>query len=147
MNSKYAGIGCGLKSTGIGHGTIDSGRDAIRVLDVGRLDGQTGYTEMGQGLFTTIRQAVCEETGLPPEIMSVRWDKELGSKCGETWASRGTTLSCAATQRAAAELAADLKRWPLEKLVGREYEGDYVCDFTTKPGTPAAVLNPTTHLD
>jgi selenium-dependent xanthine dehydrogenase len=145
-NAKYAGIGCGIKSTGIGNGTIDSGYVKIRVVEGGRLEILTGYTEMGQGLFTTVRQAVCEETGLPPEIMSVRWDKELGSKCGETWASRGTTLSCAATQRAAAELAADLKRWPLEKLVGREYEGDYVCDFTTKPGTPAAVLNPTTHL-
>jgi aldehyde oxidoreductase len=145
-SAKYAGIGCGIKSTGIGNGTIDSGYVKIRVVEGGRLEILTGYTEMGQGLFTTVRQAVCEETGLPPEIMSVRWDKELGSKCGETWASRGTTLSCAATQRAAAELAADLKRWPLEKLVGREYEGDYVCDFTTKPGTPAAVLNPTTHL-
>jgi selenium-dependent xanthine dehydrogenase len=145
-NAKYAGIGCGIKSTGIGNGTVDSGYVKIRVVEGGRLEILTGYTEMGQGLFTTVRQAVCEETGLSPEIMTVRWDKELGLKCGETWASRGTTLSCAATQRAAAELAADLKRLPLEKLIGREYQGDYVCDFTTKPGTPAAVLNPTTHL-
>jgi selenium-dependent xanthine dehydrogenase len=145
-SAKYAGIGCGIKSTGIGNGTVDSGYVKIRVVEGGRLEVLTGYTEMGQGLFTTVRQAVCEETGLPPEIMTVRWDKELGVKCGETWASRGTTLSCAATQRAAAELAADLKRLPLEKLIGREYQGDYVCDFTTKPGTPAAVLNPTTHL-
>ena len=100
-SAKYAGIGCGIKSTGIGNGTIDSGHAAIRVLEGGRLDVQTGYTEMGQGLFTTIRQAVCEETGLSPEIMDVRWDKALGAKCGETWASRATTLSCAAAQRAA----------------------------------------------
>ena len=33
--------------------------------------------------------------------MTIRWDKELGEKCGETWASRATTLSCAAAQRAA----------------------------------------------
>ena len=100
-SAKYAGIGCGIKSTGIGNGTIDSGHAAIRVLEGGRLDVSTGYTEMGQGLFTTIRQAVCEETGLSPEIMNVRWDKALGAKCGETWASRATTLSCAAAQRAA----------------------------------------------
>ena len=31
--------------------------------------------------------------------MTIRWDKELGEKCGETWASRATTLSCAAAQR------------------------------------------------
>ena len=41
--------------------------------------------------------------------MSVSWDEELGRKCGETWASRGTTLSCAAARQAAQKLAADLK--------------------------------------
>jgi CO/xanthine dehydrogenase Mo-binding subunit/aerobic-type carbon monoxide dehydrogenase small subunit (CoxS/CutS family) len=145
-NAKYAGIGCGIKSTGIGNGTIDSGHAAIRVLSGGRLDVLTGYTEMGQGLYTTIRQAVCEETGLPPEIMDVRWEKALGAKCGETWASRATTLSCAAAQRAATQLADDLKHATLEQLTGREYTGDYVCNFTTKPGTPEALTNPTTHM-
>jgi selenium-dependent xanthine dehydrogenase len=145
-NSKYAGIGCGIKSTGIGNGTIDSGHALIRVLAGGRLEVLTGYTEMGQGVFTTIRQAVCEETGLAPEIIEVRWDKALGAKCGETWASRATTLSCAATQRAAIQLAADLKHSALEQLAGREYTGDYVCNFTTKPGTPEALTNPTTHM-
>jgi xanthine dehydrogenase molybdenum-binding subunit len=145
-SAKYAGIGCGIKSTGIGNGTIDSGYAAIRVLEAGRLDVQTGYTEMGQGLFTTIRQAVCEETGLAPEIMDVRWDKALGAKCGETWASRATTLSCAATQRAAAKLAEDLKQSSLDQLAGREYFGEYVCNFTTRPGTPEALTNPTTHM-
>ncbi len=145
-NARYAGIGCGIKSTGIGNGTIDSGHAAIRVRENGRLEVLTGYTEMGQGLFTTIRQAVCEETGLSPEIMDVRWDKALGAKCGETWASRATTLSCAAAQRAAVQLADDLKHSTLDQLAGREYTGDYVCNFTTKPGTPEALTNPTTHM-
>jgi xanthine dehydrogenase molybdenum-binding subunit len=96
--------------------------------------------------------------------MTVSWDKELGEKCGETWASRGTTLSCAAAQQAARKLAADMESVPitieplsashddatrmrqLQHLVGREYSGEYVCNFTTRPGTPEAVLNPTTHL-
>jgi len=145
-SAKYAGIGCGIKSTGIGNGTIDSGHAKILVKEGGRLEVLTGYTEMGQGVFTTIRQAVCEETGLPLEIMDVRWDKDLGAKCGETWASRATTLSCAAAQRAAGDLAADLKHSTLEQLAGREYSGDYVCNFTTRPGTPEALTNPTTHL-
>jgi selenium-dependent xanthine dehydrogenase len=145
-SAKYAGIGCGIKSTGIGNGTIDSGHVAIRVVEGGRLDILTGYTEMGQGVFTTIRQAVCEETGLPLEWMTVRWDQALGSKCGETWASRATTLSCAAAQRAARQLAADLKEHTLQNLAGREYSGDYICNFTTRPGTPEARDNPTTHL-
>jgi xanthine dehydrogenase molybdenum-binding subunit len=101
--------------------------------------------------------------------MTVQWDRELGNKCGETWASRGTTLSCAAASDAAKKLAADLEdvrlkpdttpdtdvrsvrlqpdlARALETLVGREYDGEYVCAFTTRPGTPEAVLNPTTHL-
>jgi aldehyde oxidoreductase len=119
---------------------------------------------MGQGVYTATMQAVCEETALPAEIMSVVWDRQLGEKCGETWASRGTTLSCAAAQHAARKLAAELDSIPLtrepldrapnpglrvqqlEQLIGREYAGEYVCNFTTRPGTPEAVLNPTTHL-
>src|SRR5205807_1366808 len=145
-NARYAGISCGIKSTGIGNGTIDSGHVKIRVTEGGRLKVLNGYTEMGQGVYTATRQAVCEETGLPPEMVEVIWDKEMGNKCGETWASRGTTLSCAAAQQAARKLADDLKQSPLEQLVGREYSADYVCDFTTKPGTPEALKNPTTHL-
>ncbi|HUA20423.1 MAG TPA: molybdopterin cofactor-binding domain-containing protein [Bryobacteraceae bacterium] len=145
-SAKYAGIGCGIKSTGIGNGTVDSGHAKIRVLPGGRLEAMTGYTEMGQGVFTSMLQSVCEETGLPIDIMTARWDKDLGLKCGETWASRATTLSCAAAQRAAVQLAEDLKTSTLEQLAGREYSGDYVCNFTTRPGTPEAVTNPTTHM-
>ena len=162
--AKYKGIGCGIKSTGLGNGTIEGGYIVIRVVDGPRLEILNGYTEMGQGVYTATMQAVCEETDLPAEIMSVVWDKQLGEKCGETWASRGTTLSCAAAQHAARKLAAELDSLPLtrepldripnpvlrvrqlEQLVGREYAGEYVCNFTTRPGTPEAVLNPTTHL-
>jgi len=163
-SAKYKGIGCGIKSTGLGNGTIEGGYIILRVTDGPKLEVLNGYTEMGQGVYTATMQAVCEETGLPPNIMTVKWDKDLGEKCGETWASRGTTLSCAAAQQAARKLTADLNSLPitqeptgyrvdpdqrilqLAKLVGREYTGEYVCNFTTRPGTPEAVLNPTTHL-
>ena len=144
--AKYKGIGCGIKSTGLGNGTIEGGFITIRVIDGPRLQILNGYTEMGQGVYTATMQAVCEETGLPADIMSVSWDKDLGEKCGETWASRATTLSCAAAQRAARTLAADLKEHSVNELVGREYSGECVYNFTTRPGTPEAVLNPTTHL-
>src|SRR5216684_1223484 len=126
-SAKYKGIGCGIKSTGLGNGTIEGGHIVIRVVEGGptsrsratsevaeafgggaRVEILNGYTEMGQGVYTATMQAVCEETGLPPEIMTVRWDKNLGNKCGETWASRATTLSCAAAQEAGRKLAADL---------------------------------------
>lgn len=162
--AKYKGIGCGIKSTGLGNGTIEGGYIVIRVVEGPRLEILNGYTEMGQGVYTATMQAVCEETALPAEIMTVLWDKDLGEKCGETWASRGTTLSCAAAQHAARKLAAELDSLPLtrepigrapdpatrvrqlEQLIGREYRGEYVCNFTTRPGTPESILNPTTHL-
>jgi xanthine dehydrogenase molybdenum-binding subunit len=50
----------------------------------------------------------------------------------------------AATQIAARKLAADLEADPVEKLAGKEYHGEYVCDFTVKPGTD--VENPVTHM-
>jgi xanthine dehydrogenase molybdenum-binding subunit len=165
----FRGIGCGIKSTGLGNGTIEGGYITIRVLDGPRLEILNGYTEMGQGIFTATMQAVCEETGLPSRLMQVRWDEEHGRKCGETWASRGTTLSMAAARQAAQKLAADLKEVvrlkpdttsdsssvrlqadqaldALQQLVGKEYYGEYVLAFTTRPGTPESVLNPTTHL-
>ena len=83
--AKYKGIGCAVKSTGLGNGTVEGGYIKIRVLEDGRLTILNGYTEMGQGLYTATRQAVCEETGLPAELMTVAWDSELGEKCGETW--------------------------------------------------------------
>jgi xanthine dehydrogenase molybdenum-binding subunit len=145
-NAKYAGVSCGIKSTGIGNGTTEEGRVVIRVIDSGHVEILNGYTEMGQGLYTATMQAVCEETGLPDTIMSVRWDKELGAICGETWASRATTLSCAAAQKAARKLADDLETASLGDLAGREYMGSVVYSFTTKPGTPEAAKDPTTHF-
>jgi xanthine dehydrogenase molybdenum-binding subunit len=155
--AKYKGIGCGIKSTGLGNGTTEGGYITIRVVEGPSLDVLNGYTEMGQGIFTATMQAVCEETGLPSKMMHVRWDEELGRKCGETWASRGTTLSAAAARDAARKLAADLEELTrskpgttpaqvLEQLVGREYYGEYVLSFTTRPGTPEWVLNKNTHL-
>jgi len=167
--AKYKGIGCGIKSTGLGNGTIEGGYIRLRVAAGPRIEILNGYTEMGQGLYTATIQAVSEETGFPADMMTIRWDHELGEKCGETWASRATTLSCAAAQRAAQQLVADLVRLKpdatdapapdahardahapderaLEQLVGREYYGECVYNFTTRPGTPESVLNPTTHL-
>jgi xanthine dehydrogenase molybdenum-binding subunit len=144
--AKYKGIGCGVKSTGLGNGTIEGGYIRLKVVEGGRIEIYNGYTEMGQGVYTATLQAVCEETGLPADIMTVKWDKDLGEKCGETWASRGTTLSCAAAQKASQQLVEDLKTKTLDQLAGKEYYGEVVYNFTTRPGTPEALTNPTTHL-
>ncbi len=142
--ARHAGIACGIKNTGIGNGLEDTGRVRLRVLPQGRLEILTGFTEMGQGLFTILRQVVAQETGLDPGCMEVATRSELGVECGMTTASRATALASEAARRAAAALAADLAAAPASALAGREYLGEYVCNFTVPPGTDA--VNPITHL-
>jgi selenium-dependent xanthine dehydrogenase len=139
-----AGIACGIKNTGIGNGMEDIGRVAIEVLADGRLDVLTGYTEMGQGLHTILRQVVCEETGLPPEIMTVGTKSRADIECGMTTASRATALCTAAGQIAARQLAGALADSSLEELVGRRFHGEFICDFTTAPNQH--VEEPVTHM-
>ncbi len=142
--ARYAGIGCGIKNTGIGNGMDDSGRLLLRVLEGETIEILTGYTEMGQGLYTVLRQVVAEETGLDPQRMTVRTASDPRVVCGMTTASRATALLTAAGRIAARELADDLARAPMDEFVGKEYHGEYVCDFTTKPGTETE--NPVTHM-
>jgi selenium-dependent xanthine dehydrogenase len=143
-NAHRAGIACGIKNTGIGNGMQDVGRVAIGVRAGGLLEILTGYTEMGQGLFTVLSQVVHEETGVDPAAMRVVTRSELAVACGMTTASRATALASMAGQRAARKLAADLRTTAIADLEGREYLGEYVCDFTVPPGTP--VDNPVTHV-
>ncbi len=96
-----AGIACGVKNTGIGNGLPDTGRVRIEVLPGGRLEIVTGFTEMGQGLNTILRQVVAHETGLDPERMDVATRSELAVECGMTTASRATALATMAARRAA----------------------------------------------
>ena len=145
-NAKYVGIGCGIKSTGLGNGVHDDGAVKISVLPGPRVAAYTGHTEMGQGLFTLLRQSIVEETGLPAGMIDVGWAPELGEKTGETWASRGGTLTAAAAIEAAKKFNEARKTKSLEELVGQDFYGDYICAFTTRPGTPEALQNPTTHL-
>lgn len=142
--ARTAGIACGIKNTGIGNGMEDIGRVAIEVLPDGRLEVLTGYTEMGQGLHTILRQIVAQETGLTPEIMSVRTVSGPDIECGMTTASRATALCTAAGQIAARQLAGALETSTLEDLAGRRFNGEFICDFTTAPG--AEVDEPVTHM-
>ncbi len=138
------GISCGIKNTGIGNGLEDTGRVMIKVLPSEKLEIITGYTEMGQGLFTILIQVVSDITGLPAECMSVKTVSLPETKCGMTTASRATALDSMAAKFAAEKLAKDLLGEKLGKLEGREYQGEYICNFTTKPG--ASLENPVTHL-
>jgi xanthine dehydrogenase molybdenum-binding subunit len=144
-NAKYAGIACGIKNVGIGNGLADEGKAVMRVEAPNRVSIRTGFTEMGQGLFTICIQTACQETGLPPEVFTATTDTTVDVDCGQTTASRGTVLAALAIIQAARKLKAELDAGStLASLVGREFRGEYACTYTTKPG--AKVDEPKTHM-
>ncbi len=134
-NAKFAGIACGIKNVGIGNGMPDAGRAAIRVEDDGTLHIRTGFTEMGQGLFTVCIQFAVEATGLAPELFRCSTDTSLALDCGQTTASRGTVLAGNSIAEAGKKLKAELDAGKsLADLVGQVFQGEWICNYTSKLG-------------
>ena len=132
--ARFAGIACGIKNTGVGNGMPDSSKARITIEAPDRIRIDHGWTEMGQGVNTVAVQTFCTETGLPPEIVYVEIDTASEQEAGMTTASRATSLVGNAVIDAARRLREDLAVRPLEALVGQVYSGEWVVDWTTKPG-------------
>jgi len=132
--AKYAGLACGIKNTGIGNGMPDASKVSITIEAPDRVVVDHGWTEMGQGVHTMAVQTVVTETGIDPNIIEVRVDTAAGQEAGMTTASRATSLVGNAAINAAKRLKADLETHSLAELVGKKYEGEWVVDWTTKPG-------------
>jgi selenium-dependent xanthine dehydrogenase len=134
-SGRAVGLACGVKNSGIGNGAIEKGKCRLVVEADASVSLYSGFTEMGQGLFTVIIQFAVEVTGLMPSVFHPKVTSrfELGS--GQTTGSRGTLLAGRATIAAAAKLRDDLKAGhTLRDLVGRIYEGETTIDDTTAPG-------------
>lgn len=145
QSAQYAGIACGIKNVGIGNGMPDVGKATLTIEPDATITIRTGFTEMGQGLFTVCVQFACEATGLPPSCFDVTTDTSRALDCGQTTASRGTVLAGNSIREAGKKLKADLDAGKsLNELIGKEYYGEYACTYTTKLG--AKVDNPRTHL-
>lgn len=132
--AKYAGLACGIKNTGIGNGMPDASSARITIEAADRVVIDHGWTEMGQGVNTIATQVVCTETGIDPRIIEVRIDTAGGQEAGMTTASRATSLVGNALIDACRGLKKDLESHTLEELVGRQYRGEWIVDWTTKPG-------------
>ncbi|MGH2636637.1 MAG: selenium-dependent xanthine dehydrogenase [Actinomycetota bacterium] len=143
--ARYAGIGCGVKNTGIGNGLLELGRAILRPEADGTVTLFHSWTEMGQGVNTVLLQIVCEELGLTADRVHVIVDTMRELDTGQTTASRSTVLGGRAVQEAAKKLRAELNGSRLQDLAGREFFGEVVVDWTHKPGTPG-VENPVTHF-
>ncbi len=127
------GIACGIKNTGIGNGMPDIGRVLLVVDRPDHLTLYTGYTEMGQGLFTVLQQLCCAELGLRHEQVSVEVSTKYSVECGMTTASRATLLCTEATHRACGTLKEAMAGRGLAHLQGQSFPGEIVFNFTTKP--------------
>ncbi len=128
-----AGLACGLKNTGIGNGMPDGSMVRITIAAPDHVIVDHGWTEMGQGVNTMAIQTLCNETGIDPRIIEVRVDTAAEQYAGMTTASRATSLIGNAIINAAVALRRDLETHSLAELVGRQYEGEWVVNWTNKP--------------
>ncbi|MBF0277550.1 MAG: selenium-dependent xanthine dehydrogenase [SAR324 cluster bacterium] len=133
-NAKYAGLACGIKNTGLGNGMPDEGTIKIVIESASKVVLHHGWTEMGQGVHTMGVQFLCENTGLSPELIEVRVETPEKAFAGMTTGSRGTSVLGHCIIDGAKKLKQDLETQTLEELVGRVYEGHWICDWTTKLG-------------
>ncbi|HET9522066.1 MAG TPA: selenium-dependent xanthine dehydrogenase, partial [Candidatus Limnocylindrales bacterium] len=143
-SARYAGIACGMKNTGIGNGVTERGRAILRPEADGTVTLFHSWSEMGQGIHTALRQIVCDELGLAADRVRVVVDTEYELDTGETTASRATTLGGRAVLEAARRLREALGSGRLEDFAGREFDGEFVVDWTTAPEGHDA--DPVTHL-
>ncbi len=136
--AKYAGLATGIKNSGVGNGMNDESTVKIKIISENKIILSHGWTEMGQGVHNMALQTFCQETGLNPEIIEVKVDTEDQIKTGMTTSSRATALVGLAVINATQSLIKDLKTNSLQDLSGKMYQGEFVCDWTSKPGADVA---------
>ena len=136
-NAEYAGIACGIKNTGIGNGMPDDGIVKIEVQSASKVILNHGWTEMGQGVNTMAVQFLSDETGMDPNIIEVVVDTSKEARSGMTTASRATSIIGNSIRETCKELKEDLLIKNISELTGKTYEGQWICDWTTKPEADA----------
>ena len=130
--AKFVGLACAIKNSGIGNGIEEVSETRLKVLAPNHIELQHGWTEMGQGVNTVARQILCEVLGLDNSVrVDIKCSTDTEVMGGVTTASRGTPLLGHSVIAAAEKLKEDLKGRPLADLVGKEYFGRYVVDWTT----------------
>ncbi len=135
QKAKYAGLAAGMKNTGIGCGMPDFSHAKILVRSAECVEVHHGWCEMGQGAFTMAVQTLVEETGLDPAIIDVIVETNEEAESGMTTGSRGTSLLANSVRAACQDLKRELASGKgLADLIGREFRGSWVCDWTVAPG-------------
>jgi len=140
--AKYKGLACAVKNCGVGNGIPELSRVKIEIHEGGKIILHHGWTEMGQGVHTIARQALCEATGIEDiDLVTPFVTTASGAVGGPTTASRGTLLLGRAIIDAAKELKADLQDNSLADLAGKTYKGEFLCDYTQAEGEPGKIIS------
>ena len=134
--SNFSGIATAIKNSGVGNGMIDESKVIIEIVSETKVIIRHGWTEMGQGVHNMAIQTLCTETGIDPKIIDAAVDTDSEIPTGMTTSSRATALLGLAVINAAKPLKEDLKSKSLGELTGKTYRGEFLCNWTTKPGTP-----------
>ena len=123
-DGRPAGLGLGLKNSGLGNGAVELARAIVRFREDGQVEVRHCWTEMGQGVHTVALQVAVEELGIDPARIEVLVDttRELGA--GQTTGSRGTLMGAGSVAEACRAAAADGCR------IGVDYPGEYRVDWT-----------------
>jgi xanthine dehydrogenase molybdenum-binding subunit len=146
-DGKHVGIACGVKNTGMGNGLTETGKVELHVRSAEEICIKTGFTEMGQGHDTVMRQFAAEATGLSEAIFTVECDTSVMVDTGMTTASRATYLGGNAVLAAVPALIAELKAvdGDVSALIERRYLGEWVAPETHAAGTYSNDIDPVTH--
>ena len=137
-----AGLACAIKNCGIGNGLVEVSETRLKVIGPNRIELHHGWTEMGQGLHTMARQVLSEAADLDDSVsIVVKSSTGADATSGTTTASRGTALLGNSTIQAAEKLKADLHKRSLADLVGKEYFGRYVVDWTTTHNVDGQIVS------
>ena len=133
--AKCAGLAAAMKNTGIGCGMPDFSHAKIVIKGPQCVEVHHGWCEMGQGSFTMAVQTLVEETGIDPAFIDVIVATDEEAESGMTTGSRGTSLLANSVRVACQDLKREMASGKsLSDLVGREFRGSWVCDWTVAPG-------------
>lgn len=142
QGAKYAGLACAIKNCGIGNGIDEISETKLKIVAPDKIELYHGWSEMGQGIDTVARQVLAEVCGLDNSIsIAVKSMTSGGARGGATTASRGTALLGNSTILAAEKLKIDLAGKSLAELVGKEYFGHYLVDWTTSHDTEGEIIS------
>lgn len=132
---KITGLACAIKNSGVGNGMIDESKCRIEIKSEESIYIYHGWTEMGQGAHNMAIQTFCEETGIDAQFIEVQVDSKWDLPTGMTTSSRATALLGQAVKNAAKKVKLALMDKNLKDLKGQLFFGEFIVDWTTKPGT------------